>query len=139
MKRMMTALLAPMLIAGCSMSHYTGHVSQAAPCPTPSAHALQAVNDLKRILADSNGVMTEYRAALGIDGVSPNSVAGVNDARTCTAVTAAVASYLRRDPSAENMFVLRVGSRYVAMDATRDPAPQFVVSRKLEVTNYLEP
>ena len=138
MKRIMIAIVAPMLAAGC-MSHYSGRVAQTAPCPTPSAHALQAVDDLKRILADSNGVMTEYRAALGIDGVAPSSVAGVRDARTCTAVTAAVAEYLRRDPSAENMFVLRVGSRYVAMDASRDPAPQFVVSRKLEVTNYLEP
>ena len=139
MMRTTLLLAVPMLLAGC-MSHNVQGTIRTAECPTPSEHALRQVADLKRVLADTNGVMTEYRAGLGFAGVSPNSVVGVTDPHTCSAVTAAVASYLRRtDPMAENLFVVRVGPRYVALDPNQESAAQYVLTRKYEVTNYLAP
>ena len=142
MKKIILALV-PALLVGC-MSHNTGSPRAAYvrenPCPSPSAHALRQVDDLKRILTDTNGVMTQYRTGLGFDGVEPNSVASVTDARTCSAVTASVASYLRRlDPMAENLYVVKVGPRYIAMDARTDEPAQYVLTKKFEVTDYLVP
>lgn len=141
MKHMIIRVLVPTLLVGC-MSHNSPRVAVARenPCPAPSVHALRQVDDLKRILADTNGVMTEYRAGLGLDGVEPGKVAGVTDARTCSAVTAAVSSYLRRlDPMAENLYVVQIGSRYIAMDARHDEPAQYVLTKKFEVTDYLVP
>lgn len=141
MKHMMIRVLVPTLLVGC-MSHNSPRVAVASqnPCPAPSAHALRQVDDLKRILADTNGVMTEYRAGLGFDGVSPSAVEGVTDPRTCSAVTASVSSYLRRlDPMRENLFVVQVGPRYIAMDASNDSPAQYVLTKKFEVTDYLVP
>ena len=143
MKKIILALV-PALVVGCM--HNTPRdparlsMMRDGPCPTPSAHALRQVDDLKRILLDTNGVMTQYRAGLGVDGVEPNSVASVTDARTCSEATAAVSSYLRRiDPMAENLFVVKVGPRYIAMDARTDSPAQYVLTKKFEVTDYLVP
>ena len=141
MKKLILVLV-PTLLVGC-MSHSSSprvaYVREN-PCPAPSAHALRQVDDLKRILADTNGVMTEYRAGLGFANVEANSVAGVTDSRTCSAVTASVSSYLRRlDPMAENLYVVQVGPRYIAMDPRTDSPAQYVLTKKFEVTDYLVP
>ena len=141
MKKLILVLV-PTLLVGCMSHSSSPRVSylRENPCPTPSAHALRQVADLKRILSDTNGVMTEYRAGLGFDGVSPNSVSNVTDSRTCSAVTASVASYLRRlDPMAENLYVVKVGPRYLAMDPRTDAPAQYVLTKKFEVTDYLVP
>ena len=138
-------VLVPTLLVGC-MSHNRNTNSPRVsyvrenPCPSPSAHALRQVDDIKRILTDTNGVMTQYRVGLGVDGVEPGSVASVTDSRTCSAATAAVSSYLRRlDPMAENLYVVKVGPRYIAMDARTDAPAQYVLTKKFEVTDYLVP
>ena len=142
MKKMILVLV-PTLLVGCMSHNSSPRVSSYVrenPCPAPSAHALRQVDDLKRILTDTNGVMTQYRTGLGFDGVEPGSVASVTDARTCSAVTAGVASYLRRlDPMAENLYVVKVGPRYLAMDPRTDAPAQYVLTKNFEVTDYLVP
>jgi hypothetical protein len=138
MTRSNLRLLSLTLAAGC-MVHPGRQATLAAPCAQPSPHTLGAVEDLKGVLANNDSVIAEYRSSLGFAGVEPKSVVAVTDPRTCGAVSAAVGSYLRRSGPMDNLYVVQVGRRYLALDA-RDANPaQFVLTKKFEVTDYLAP
>ena len=139
MNTKLLGLVALPLMVGCGAMHTSRASAPALACRQPSASTLGAVEDLKRVLASNDGVMAEYRAGLGFAGVEAKSVSPVTDARTCGAVGAAVASYLRRPAPMDNFYVLQVGPRYVALDANGRDASQFVLTRKFEVTDYLAP
>lgn len=114
--------------------------AQSVACPTPSAATLDDVNTLKAILADTDSVRVAYRASLGLSGVSADSVMAVSDAAVCTSVTAAVDSYMKKDSSsAENLYVVKAGPRYVAFDSHGEDPSQYVLTLAFVVTHYLLP
>jgi hypothetical protein len=59
-------------------------------CPTPSAATLDDVNTLKEILADTDSIRVDYRRALGLSGVAPDSLVPVTDRTVCRGIAAAV-------------------------------------------------
>ena len=132
-------LAALFLMGGCAMRPTQLANMQGAGCATPSAASLGAVEDLKGTLSSSNDVVVEYMSGLGFAGVDPSSVRPVTDARTCGRVSNAVSAYLQRGAPMSDLYVVRVGPRYVALDQGATHAPQFVLTRKFEVTNYLVP
>ena len=132
-------LAALFLAGGCAMRPTQLSNMLGAGCATPSAASLGAVEDLKGTLSSSNDVVVEYMNGLGFAGVDPSSVRPVTDAGTCGRVSGAVSSYLRRGTPMSNLYVVRVGSRYVALDQGATHAPQYVLTRKFEVTDYLVP
>ena len=132
-------LAALLLVGGCVMRPTQQANMQGAGCATPSAASLGAVEDLKGTLASSNDVVVEYMNGLGFAGVDPSSVRPVTDAGTCGRVSGAVSSYLRRGSPMSDLYVVRVGSRYVALDQGATHAPQYVLTRKFQVTDYLVP
>jgi hypothetical protein len=138
MKKILGLVALPLMV-GCGAMHTSSAPAPALACRQPSASTLGAVEDLKRVLASNDGVLSQYRADLGIDGVEPKAVSPVTDARACGAVGAAVASYLRRQSPMDNLYVVQVGARYVALDANGRDASQFVLTKKFEVTDYLAP
>ena len=138
MMKPISGLAALLLVGGCVM-HPSQQLAQGAGCAQPSQNTLGAVEDLRGTLASSNDVVVEYMNGLGFAGVDPSSVVAVTDARTCGRVSNAVSSYLRRGAPMSNLYVVRVGGRYVALDQGSTHAPQFVLTRKFEVTDYLVP
>ncbi|MFL5562116.1 MAG: hypothetical protein ACJ79K_11625 [Gemmatimonadaceae bacterium] len=132
-------LAALLLVGGCAM-HPTRQANlQGTGCATPSRNSLGAVEDLKGTLSSSNEVVVEYLNGLGFAGVDSNSVRPVTDAKTCGRVSSAVSAYLRRGSPMNDLYVVRVGARYVALDQGATHAPQYVLTRKFEVTDYLVP
>lgn len=132
-------LAALLLVGGCVMHPSHQASMQGAGCAAPSQASLGAVEDLKGTLASSNDVVVEYLNGLGFAGVNPSSVVPVTDARTCGRVSSAVSEYLHRGSPMSDLYVVRVGPRYVALDQGATHTPQFVLTRKFEVTNYLVP
>ena len=132
-------LAALLLAGGCAMHPAQQANLQGTGCAMPSANSLGAVEDLKGTLASSNDVVVEYLNGLGFAGVDPSSVRAVTDARTCGRVSSAVSAYLRRGAPMNDLYVVRVGARYVALDQGATHAPQYVLTRKFEVTDYLVP
>lgn len=132
-------LAALLLVGGCVMRPTQLANMQGAGCAAPSPASLGAVEDLKGTLASSNDVVVEYLNGLGFAGVNPSSVVPVTDARTCGRVSTAVSSYLHRGTPMSDLYVVRVGPRYMALDQGATHAPQFVLTRKFEVTDYLVP
>ena len=128
-----------LLVGGCVMRPTQQANMLGAACATPSQASLGAVEELKGTLASSNDVVVEYLNGLGFAGVNPSSVRPVTDAGTCGRVSAAVSSYLRRGTPMNDLYVVRVGPRYVALDQGATHTPQFVLTRKFEVTDYLVP
>jgi hypothetical protein len=131
-----TALL---LVGGCVMRPTQQANLQGSSCATPSPTSLGAVEDLKGTLTSTNEVVVEYMNGLGFAGVDPNSVLPVTDAGTCGRVSNAVSAYLHRGAPMSDLYVVRVGARYVALDQGATHAPQFVLTKKFEVTDYLVP
>jgi len=132
-------LAALLLAGGCAMHPTKQAAMLGAGCAAPSQSSLTAVEDLKGTLASDNEVVVEYLNGLGFAGVNPSSVVAVTDARTCGRVSSAVSSYLQRGSPMSDLYVVRVGPRYVALDQGATHAPQFVLTRKFEVTDYLVP
>lgn len=132
-------LAALFLVGGCVMRPTQQANLQGAGCATPSQASLGAVEDLKGTLTSSNEVVVEYLNGLGFAGVEPGSVVPVTDARTCGRVSGAVSAYLRRSAPMSDLYVVRVGARYVALDQGATHAPQYVLTKKFEVTDYLVP
>jgi hypothetical protein len=132
-------LAALLLVGGCVMRPTQQANLQGAGCATPSQASLGAVEDLKGTLTSNNEVVVEYLNGLGFAGVDPSSVQPVTDARTCGRVSGAVSSYLRRGTPMSDLYVVRVGARYVALDQGATHAPQYVLTKKFEVTDYLVP
>ena len=132
-------IAAMLLVSGCAMHPAKQAMMQGAGCATPSANSLGAVEDLKGTLASDNEVVVEYLNGLGFAGVDPSSVRPVTDAKTCGRVSSAVTAYLQRGTPMSDLYVVRVGPRYVALDQGSTHAPQFVLTRKFEVTDYLVP
>lgn len=128
-----------LLVGGCVMRPTQQASLQGAGCATPSQNSLTAVEELKGTLASDNEVVVEYLNGLGFAGVDPNSVRPVTDARTCGRVSGAVSSYLRRGTPMSDLYVVRVGARYVALDQGATHSPQYVLTKKFEVTDYLVP
>jgi hypothetical protein len=132
-------LAALLLVGGCVMRPTELATMQGAECATPSQASLGAVEDLKGTLTSSNDVVVEYLDGLGFAGVDPKSVVPVTDARTCGRVSSAVSEYLHRGAPMSDLYVVRVGPRYVAVDQGATHTPQFVLTRKFVVTDYLVP
>lgn len=130
-------LAALLLAGGCAMHPNPQAAMLGGGCATPSAASLGAVEELKGTLASGDEVVVEYMNGLGFAGVDPSSVRAVTDAGTCGRVSGAVSSYLRRGTPMSNLYVVRVGSRYVALDQGATHAPQYVLTKKFEVTDYL--
>ena len=128
-----------LLVGGCAMHPNRQASMLGGGCATPSQSSLTAVEDLKGTLTSDNEVVVEYMNGLGFAGVEPSSVVPVTDARTCGRVSGAVSSYLRRDKPMSDLYVVRVGARYVALDQGATHAPQYVLTKKFEVTDYLVP
>lgn len=138
MTRTFLRLLTLTLVVGCVV-HPSQQASRGAACAQPSNNALGAVEDLKGALTKNDEVLTEYLSGLGFAGVDPSSIVPVTDPRTCGKVTAAVGSYLRRGGPMDNLYVVRVGPRYLALDPNGHNPGQYVLTRKFEVTDYLVP
>jgi hypothetical protein len=134
-----SGIAALLLATGCAMHPARQANLQGGGCATPSPSSLGAVEDLKGTLSSSNDVVVEYLNGLGFAGVDPSSVRPVTDARTCGRVSDAVSAYLRRGSPMNDLYVVRVGARYVALDQGATHAPQYVLTRKFEVTDYLVP
>ena len=132
-------LAALLLVGGCAMHPSRQANMQGAACAAPSPASLGAVEDLKGTLASSNDVVVEYLNGLGFAGVDPKSVVPVTDSRTCGRVSDAVSSYLHRGTPMSDLYVVRVGPRYVALDQGATHTPQYVLTKKFEVTDYLVP
>lgn len=128
-----------LLVGGCAMHPNRQPSMLGGGCATPSQSSLTAVEELKGTLTSNDEVVVEYMNGLGFAGVEPSSVVPVTDARTCGRVSGAVSSYLRRDKPMGDLYVVRVGARYVAMDQGATHAPQYVLTKKFEVTDYLVP
>ena len=139
MMRSLYPLAGSALLAGCVLGSSTRGASSRL-CPSPSAAALTEVADFRTMLADSDSVRVDYRDSLGISGVSPRSVETVTDAAVCTAVTNAVRAYMHQSTARTgNLYVLRVGSRYLAIDPTSEDAAQWILTRDFVVQKYLLP
>lgn len=135
--------LALLLVGGCVMRPAQQANMQAnmqgSSCAVPSPTSLGAVEDLKGTLSSTNEVVVEYLNGLGFAGVDPESVVPVTDEGTCGRIASAVSAYLHRGAPMNDLYVVRVGPRYVALDQNATHAPQFVLTKKFEVTNYLVP
>jgi len=132
-------LAALLVVGGCAMHPSKQAMMQGGGCAQPSPSSLGAVAELKGTLASSNDVVVEYLNGLGFAGVDSSSVRPVTDARTCGRVSSAVSAYLQRGAPMNDLYVVRVGSRYVALDQGATHTPQYVLTRKFEVTDYLVP
>jgi len=132
-------LAALLIVGGCVMHPGSQATMLGASCATPSPSSLTAVEDLKGTLGSDNDVVVEYLNGLGFAGVEPKAVVPVTDARTCGRVSGAVSSYLRRGTPMADLYVVRVGPRYVALDQGATHTPQYVLTKKFEVTDYLVP
>ena len=132
-------LAALLIVGGCAMHPSRQAMMQGAGCAQPSSGSLGAVEDLKGTLASTNDVVVEYLNGLGFAGVDSGSVKAVTDAKTCGRVSSAVSEYLHRGSPMNDLYVVRVGARYVAMDQGATHTPQYVLTRKFEVTDYLVP
>lgn len=139
MMKLTSGLAALFLVGGCVMRPTPQANMLGASCATPSQASLGAVEDLKGTLVSTNEVVVEYMNGLGFAGVDSGSVRPVTDAGTCGRVSGAVASYLRRGTPMSDLYVVRVGPRYVALDQGATHAPQYVLTKRFEVTDYLVP
>ena len=128
-----------LLVGGCVMRPTQQANMLASSCATPSPTSLGAVEDLKGTLSSTNEVVVEYMNGLGFAGVDPKSIVPVTDAGTCGRVSNAVSAYLHRGAPMNDLYVVRVGPRYVALDQGATHAPQFVLTKNFEVTDYLVP
>lgn len=114
--------------------------AQSMACATPSAATLDDINTFKAILADTDSVRVAYRAELGLAGVSPDSVVEVTDPAVCTSVSSAVRTYLQKSGSpTENLYVVRAGPKYFALDPHGEDPAQFLLTLAFTVTEYLLP
>lgn len=91
--------------------------AQPIPCPTASPLATKQVAMLRTVLTSSDTASVHYAQIMGVAGLSQADLVIETDAAICTAVTEAIQSYVRGDPSPSNYLVIRAGSRYIAIKA----------------------
>lgn len=93
--------------------------AQARPCAAVSPVAQQRIAALTGVLTSANADYVAYAQAMHITGVAPSDIVAETDPSVCTAVTDAIAAYLRGHAAISNYLVLRAGnSRFIALDPT---------------------
>jgi hypothetical protein len=65
---------------------------------------------------------------MGITGATAANVVAETDAAVCTAVTDAIIAKLHASPATSNYYVLRAGSRFIAMDPNGTASVLYSVS-----------
>jgi hypothetical protein len=139
MRAALPRLIGLLFAVGCIV-HPAPLRSQTLACPAPSAGTLDDVQTFKEILSDTDSVRVAYRAGLGLAGIPADSVIAVADPAICSAVTAAVVAELHETaPITENLYVLRVGPRYLALDPHGNDLAQFLLTLSFAFADYLVP
>ncbi len=101
---------------------------QARDCAAATALGAKHAAAVTDVLTSTGADNVAFAQAMGITGMTSGNVVPETDAAVCTAVTDAIIAQLRASPATSNYYVLRAGTRFIAMDPSGAASMLYSVS-----------